>query len=192
MKAGLWPYAFGHTRLAIIDVESGQQPMASNCGRYVIVFNGEIYNYVELRSEILVSNFSTLSDTEVIIEAFKVWGENCVEKLRGMFAFAIWDQKNQSLFLARDRFGIKPLYFHENDDGLYFSSELKGVLPFLRSVEINRSALSDYLICQLPLDNQTLVSGVCQLDAAHFGYFTPKTSLSCSRYWQVNFRVNYE
>ena len=122
--------AFGHTRLAIIDVESGQQPMASNCGRYVIVFNGEIYNYVELRSEIGLSNFSTLSDTEVIIEAFKVWGENCVEKLRGMFAFAIWDQKNQSLFLARDRFGIKPLYFHENDDGLYFSSELKGVLPF--------------------------------------------------------------
>ena len=90
-----------------------------------------------------------------------------------MFSFAVWDQEHQSLFLARDRFGIKPLYFTEQEEGFYFSSELKGLLPFLGELEVNQQVLSDYLICQLPLDNQTLITGVNQLDAAHFAHYSP-------------------
>ena len=100
---------FGHVRLTIIDLETGAQPMHSDDGRFTIIYNGEIYNYIELRAELGAESFRTHSDTEVVLRAFQRWGADCVSRLRGMFAIAIWDTVEQKLFLARDRFGIKPL-----------------------------------------------------------------------------------
>ena len=118
----------GHRRLSIIDLASGQQPMASADGCLRVVFNGEIYNFRELARELsaLGHQFRTHCDTEVILYAWRQWGEQCVERFRGMFAFALYDSEEQSLFLARDRFGIKPLFYSELADGqLVFGSELK-------------------------------------------------------------------
>ena len=126
-----------HRRLAIIDLtSSGQQPMAAPNGT-VITYNGEIYNYIELRAELAPYwNFRSTSDTEVILAAYERWGTACVDHLRGMFAFALWDGRKQELFCARDRFGIKPFYYCE-EGGLYcFASEAKALLPFVRSLLI--------------------------------------------------------
>ena len=119
---------FGHRRLSIIDVSTGQQPLFNQDRSICIVFNGEIYNFQQVRSELqaLGYAFQTHSDTEVIVQAWAAWGEDCVRKLRGMFAFAIWDTRQEKLFIARDRLGIKPLYFATLDDGQFlFGSELK-------------------------------------------------------------------
>ncbi|WP_203293112.1 asparagine synthase (glutamine-hydrolyzing) [Luteirhabdus pelagi] len=119
--------ALGHNRLAIIDLTSAaRQPFASTDGRYVLVFNGEIYNYLELRKELKAHYaFQTNSDTEVLLAAYLHWGKKCLPKLNGMFAFAIWDIKMKSLFAARDRFGVKPFYYVEKNKHLYFASEIK-------------------------------------------------------------------
>src|SRR6266850_2125584 len=118
----------GHNRLKIIDLsEAGRQPMSDPSGRYHIVFNGEIYNYLELRQE-LNHTFRTRSDTEVLLAAYEQWGEGCLDRLIGMFAFAIWDERTKKLFAARDRFGVKPFYYHEGPDGtLFFASEIKAL-----------------------------------------------------------------
>ena len=116
----------GHNRLKIIDLsDAGKQPMSDPSGRYHIVFNGEIYNYLELRQE-LNHSFHTRTDTEVLLAAYEQWGEGCLDRLIGMFAFAIWDERAKKLFAARDRFGVKPYYYHEGPDGtLFFASEIK-------------------------------------------------------------------
>lgn len=122
---------FGHRRLAIIDVATGQQPLFNEDKSVVVVFNGEIYNYAELIPELTAAGhvFSTRSDTEVIVHAWEQWGERCVERFRGMFAFALWDERQQTLFLARDRLGVKPMYYAVLDNGLLlFGSELKSLL----------------------------------------------------------------
>ncbi len=118
----------GHNRLKIIDLsDSGRQPMSDPAGRYHITFNGEIYNYLELRYE-LNHSFRTRTDTEVLLKAFEEWGESCLERLIGMFSFAIWDERTKRLFAARDRFGVKPLYYHERSDGtLILASEIKAL-----------------------------------------------------------------
>lgn len=180
----------GHVRLAILDVKSGYQPMHSTSARYSIVYNGEVYNYLELREELGRQNFTTTCDTEVILKAYERWGSDCVKKFRGMFAFAIWDDQERSLFLARDRFGIKPLYMVENKSGFYFSSELKGLLPFLERLEVNKDVLSDYFICQLPLDDQTLLSGAKQLEPGHIAKYDIVEGLKVERYWDVNYKVD--
>lgn len=119
----------GHNRLSIIDVSAASsQPMVSDDGRYVIVYNGELYNFKELKRELGEQNFTTSGDTEVVLKAFIHWGRTCVEKFNGMFAFAIWDTQNKSLFMARDHSGIKPLYYAIQDNTLIFSSEIKGIL----------------------------------------------------------------
>jgi asparagine synthase (glutamine-hydrolysing) len=118
----------GHRRLSIIDIASGQQPLFNEDGSVVVVFNGEIYNFVELIPELqsLGHTFRTRSDTEVIVHAWEQWGEACVQHFRGMFAFALWDRNQQVFFLARDRLGVKPLYYALLDDGQFvFGSELK-------------------------------------------------------------------
>ena len=123
--------ALGHRRLSIIDLATGQQPLFNEDGSVVIVFNGEIYNYQDLVPELeaLGHVFRTRSDTEVIVHAWEAWGESCVERLRGMFAFAIWDENRQTLFMARDRLGVKPMYYAALPDGqLLFGSELKSVM----------------------------------------------------------------
>ena len=110
--------ALGHRRLSIIDLsEQGNQPMYSHDGRYVIVFNGEIYNYIEIKKELSKAGavFTNQTDTEVIIEAYRYWGAKCVKRFNGMWAFALWDSAEKRLLLSRDRFGVKPLYYYKND-----------------------------------------------------------------------------
>ena len=181
----------GHVRLAIIDVESGSQPLTSMDGRYTLIFNGEIYNYIELRAE-LGGEFRTSSDTEVLLRAYQRWGSGCLDRLRGMFAIAIWDSLEKKLFLARDRFGIKPLYFANTKCGLYFASEMKALLPFLDERCVNSAALSDYFTFQFCLGEKTLVKGVWQLPAAHYSITCPGESPNPRRYWDVQYNIDYE
>ena len=141
----------GHRRLAIIDLSSdGKQPFASDDGRYQLIFNGEIYNYIELREELSSKhgwNFKTKTDTEVLLKAYLHYGEKCLHRFNGMFAFAIYDAQKQQLFLARDRVGIKPLYYTMIDSALYFASEIKSLcsIPAV-SRSVNYQALFDYLV----------------------------------------------
>ncbi len=181
----------GHVRLAIIDVESGAQPMTSEDGRYTIIFNGEVYNYIELRAE-LGGEFRTSSDTEVVLRGYQLWGPALLEKLRGMFAIAIWDSQEKKLFLARDRFGIKPLYWAKTSQGFYFASEAKALLPFLDQRSVNSAALSDYFTFQFCLGEKTLLDGVWQMPTAHFGYVKPGQEPQLQRYWEVQYEVDYK
>ena len=139
----------GHTRLSIIDLETGAQPMLSTDGKVVISYNGEIYNSKELRKELENKGYvfqSVSSDTEVIINGYLAWGENIVHKLNGMWAFAIYDSRNRSLFLSRDRFGEKPLYYYQKKDLFIFASELSSFECFPSfDREISKIALSKYL-----------------------------------------------
>ncbi|MBA3593207.1 MAG: asparagine synthase (glutamine-hydrolyzing) [Polaromonas sp.] len=183
---------FGHVRLSIIDLQMGAQPMHSDDGRYTIIYNGEIYNYIELRQELGEGEFRTQSDTEVVLRAFQRWGSDCLNRLRGMFAIAIWDAVEQKLFLARDRFGIKPLYWVKTSDGLYFASEIKALLPFLEHRLVNERALSDYFSFQFCLGEKTLMDGVWQFPAAHFATLSPGEPPKPMRYWEVHYRVDYD
>ncbi|MGA9589631.1 MAG: asparagine synthetase B, partial [Salegentibacter sp.] len=119
--------AIGHNRLSIIDLSpEANEPFCDNSARYYLSFNGEIYNYKELREELRLSyNFKTASDTEVLLAAFLKWGKDCLQKFNGMFAFAIWDSAEKKLFAARDRFVVKPFYYSEANGNLYFCSEIK-------------------------------------------------------------------
>jgi asparagine synthase (glutamine-hydrolysing) len=168
---GVWVDAergvgFGHQRLAIIDIDGGRQPMTDGHGRW-ITYNGEIYNYLELRDEIGRDAFRTTSDTEVILRAYDAWGLDAVRRLRGMFAFALWDERNQQLVCARDAFGIKPFVYARVGDALYFSSEAKALLPFLPSIATDHDALKDYLTFQFCLGGRTLFEGVSELRPGH-------------------------
>lgn len=183
---------FGHVRLSIIDLETGAQPMQSDDGRFTIIYNGEIYNYIELRKELGEESFRTHSDTEVVLRAFQRWGSGCVTRLRGMFAIAIWDAAEQKLFLARDRFGIKPLYWAKTSVGLYFASEVKALLPFLDRRQVNGAALSDYFTFQFCLGEKTLMESVSQMPAAHFATLSPGQQPKQIRYWEVHYDVDYD
>lgn len=183
---------FGHVRLSIIDLEAGSQPMHSVDGRYTIVYNGEIYNYIELRTELGEETFRTQSDTEVVLRAFARWGTDCLKRLRGMFALAIWDAVEQRLFMARDRFGIKPFYWAETRDGLYFASEMKGLLPFLQERRVNGAALSEYFAFQFCLGEKTLMDGVWQMPAAHYVVISPGQTPQPVRYWEVHYDIDFD
>jgi len=179
-----------HVRLSIIDLSSGAQPMHSDRGN-VITYNGEIYNYIELRKELGEHLFRTTSDTEVILRAYEKWGERCVERLRGMFAFAIWDAGRGQLFIARDRFGIKPFYYAVADGAFYFASEIKGLVPVLPRVETDLAALHEYFSFQFCLGEKTLFAGVRQLRPAHCGYVRADLSLALRQYWEVHYDLDW-
>ncbi|MBK9270422.1 MAG: asparagine synthase (glutamine-hydrolyzing) [Saprospiraceae bacterium] len=182
-----------HRRLSIIDTSAtGNQPMVFDNGQTVIIYNGELYNYLELKDE-LKSHFPfrTQSDTEVIVAAYRHWGEACLQRFRGMFAFAIWSAEKQELFLARDRFGIKPLYFLETEEAIYFGSECKALLPFVEKVEIDREGLKDYLAFQFCLDGKTLFKNIRELLPAHQMTIRPD-SVELKRYWEVNYHPDFE
>jgi asparagine synthase (glutamine-hydrolysing) len=181
---------FAHRRLAIIDLESGDQPMTDGAGSWV-THNGEIYNYIELRGLLGKDRFTTSSDTEVILRAYREWGEGCLDRLRGMFSFALWDEETQTLFAARDRFGIKPFYYAVIDGVLYFASEVKALLPFLPKVETDLAGLADYLTFQFPLAGKTLFAGVQELLPGHFLRVRNGT-VETKRYWEVYFEPDFD
>jgi asparagine synthase (glutamine-hydrolysing) len=162
---------FGHTRLAIIDLTSaGHQPMTYAQGRYTVTYNGEIYNHLELRQELeaLGETFVSYSDTEVLLAAYKVWGEACVKRFIGPLAFAIWDNHKQQAFLARDRCGEKPLFYSFDQNSLTFASELKGLIPLLDArPALSPAAVDQYLHYQYVPEPLTLLQGVHKLAAGH-------------------------
>lgn len=188
---GVWLHpdlarGFAHRRLRVIDLDTGDQPMRDRGGNW-ITYNGEIYNYVDLRRRLGERRFRTCSDTEVVLEAYREWGEEAPTRLRGMFAFAIWDEDRETLFCARDRFGIKPFYYAIVGDALYFASEVKALLPFLPSIEIDVDGFSDYLSFQFCLGGKTLFKHVRELPPAHI-LCLRHGSVRVSRYWDIEFQ----
>ena len=165
--------ALGHTRLSILDLsESGNQPFYSTDRNYIIVFNGEIYNYIELKKELEINfncTFTTLTDTEVLLQAYIHWGENCLHKLNGMFSFAIYNIQNDTLFCARDRFGVKPFYYHLDDEKLTFASEPKAIISTLSDKpKADHQRIYDYLIFnRTDHDAQTFFEGILKLPHGH-------------------------
>lgn len=184
---------FGHRRLAIIDLSSaGHQPMMSRDGRYIIAYNGEIYNFRELRKELkeLGYRFNSNTDCEVLLYSWCEWREDSLLRFNGMFAFAIWDNRDQSLFLARDRCGIKPLYYWPGKNKVVFASEIKSIIQhpeFVTNVSI--SALHEYFSFQNIFSDLTLFEGVYILPAGHFFEFKPGKGLTGkTQYWDFNFK----
>jgi asparagine synthase (glutamine-hydrolysing) len=184
--------AFGHVRLAIIGLSDGQQPMQSDDDRFVITFNGEIYNYIELREELGSTNFHTQTDTEVILRGYQKWGTGILDKLIGMFALAIYDRKKKELFLARDQFGIKPLYWTAEKDKLVFASEQKALLPYMKELKIDQRGLSDYFSYQYTVGSKTMYAGLSQLRPGHYIKFVLGTTPIEIKYWDVDYNIDYE
>lgn len=179
----------GFRRLSIIDLSDGSQPMYNEDGSVVIVFNGEIYNFMDLRDELIAKGhiFKTHCDTEVIIHGYEEWGKKIAEKLRGMFAFVIWDKKTNVLYGARDPFGIKPFYYTKVKSGLIFGSEIKSFLehPDFKP-EVNENALRPYLTFQYSSLEETFFKGVFKLPPAH--YFTYSAGkMEKTRYFDFDF-----
>ncbi len=184
-----------HRRLSIIDLSNGRQPLFNEDKSVVVVYNGEIYNFRELEKELREAGhvFRTRCDTEVIVHAWEEWGEACVERFRGMFAFALWDRTRETLFLARDRIGIKPLHYAALPDGLVlFSSELKALVlhPALRK-DIDPCAVEEYLALGYIPDPRTVFKNVHKLPAGHVLLARRGRPLGVPRkYWDVSFRPN--
>ncbi len=160
----------GHRRLSIIDIEGGHQPMFNEDDSLCIVFNGEIYNFSDLHEQLVSRghNFGTRSDTETIVHAYEEWGENCVEHLRGMFAFAVWDRRKKKLFLARDRFGIKPLFYAQWGERFYFASEMKAILADPKVArDMDEEALASYFSLSYIPAPMTIFKGIRKLLPGH-------------------------
>ena len=190
--AGLFiegPVGIAHRRLSIVDLALGHQPMPNEDGSLQIVFNGEIYNHTDHRLELEARGhvFATHSDTESILHLYEEHGKHCVDHLRGMFAFAIWNRRSKELFIARDRLGIKPLYYvHTADGSLFFASEIKALLVAgaLRP-ELNHAALPDYLANHATSDDTTLFAGVKRLLPGH-KLLWQDGKVKIERYWDAH------
>ena len=192
---GTWQHprgvvGFAHRRLSIIDLTTGQQPMTDGAGNW-ITYNGEIYNYLELRQELGREHFVTSSDTEVILRAYRQWGDECVNHFRGMFAFVLWDEARQTLVCARDRFGIKPLYYTVVDGVLFLASEVKALLPFMPRVETDLDGFKDYLTFQFCLAGKTLFKGVSELLPGHL-LLVRNGRIETRRYWEVYYQPDFD
>ncbi|WP_425063611.1 asparagine synthase (glutamine-hydrolyzing) [Pyruvatibacter mobilis] len=181
-----------HRRLSIIDLtDHAAQPMHSGNG-VSIAYNGETYNYLELR-EAIGSNweFTSKSDTEAVLASYEMFGTDCVSHMRGMFAFAIWDEKAQKLFCARDRFGIKPFYYTVVDGVFYCASEAKALLPFLPDIETDKAAFAEYLTFQYTIGEQTLFKGIKQLMPGH-ALSVQNGEVKVWRYWDVHYDIDFD
>lgn len=180
---------FGFRRLSIIDIDSGHQPLSDENERYWIIFNGEIYNYIELRKELSDKGyeFVTESDTEVILALYSDCKEQAVGKLRGMFAFLIWDKEEQILFGARDHFGIKPFFFSEQGDTTYFASEKKSILLAIDG-RMDPKALQHYLSFQYVPEPDTMTSNVKKLEPGHYFTKKPGSKMVIRSYWKPQFQ----
>lgn len=183
--------ALGHRRLSIIDLsEAAHQPMPNETKSIWIVYNGEIYNFQEIRRDLEKEGhtFKSNSDTEVILHAYERWDIDCLKKFRGMFAFAIWDSKRKRLFMARDRLGKKPLVYYYKDRCLIFASEIKAILEEQKiKREINISALHHYLTYQYIPSPETIFLGIQKLPPAHYLTFDSKEGLKIYRYWKLDY-----
>lgn len=179
--------SFGHNRLSIIDLsKAGHQPMQSENGRYTIVFNGEIYNFRELKKEFQGTYpFRSGSDTEVILALFEKYGYETPEKLNGIFAFAIWDDQKQEVFLARDHIGVKPLYYYFDGTRFIFSSEIKALLEHDIPRILNTEAFEHYMRIQYIPEPLTIFKGISKLPPAHYAVFREK-KLKLTKYWNVS------
>src|SRR5215475_4050882 len=178
---------FSFSRLSIIDAAGGHQPMSNEDGSVWVVFNGEIYNFPELRSSLIQSghHFKTRSDTETLLKAWEEYGEDCVHHLRGMFAFAVWDARSRLLFAARDRLGIKPFYYYLDQEQFAFASEIKSLLEIPAiPVEVDTAALADYLRHGYTLTPHTLFRDVRKLPPGH-SITVQRKGITIRRYWEV-------
>ena len=185
----------GHRRLSIIDPAHGQQPMTSQEGRYTVVFNGAIYNYLELRRDLISAGHPIVSysDTEVILYAYAQWKEDCVKYFNGMFAFALWDRVEKKLFCARDRVGIKPFYFYHEQDRFVFASEIKAILASGEyKKNVNYEALQDYITFQFCLNGKTLFKNIHALLPGHTLTITFDSSIHLKekKYWDIPYALD--
>lgn len=188
--------ALGHARLSIIDTtELANQPFTDESGRYIIVFNGEIFNFLELKDDLIKQGtiFKTNSDTEVLLYLYITYGEKCLEKLNGFFAFAIFDKQNNSLFIARDRMGVKPLLYYFDGNTFIFASELKAILSFNVDKTIDRVSLFNYFQFNYIPSNNSIFTKVKKLKPAHFIYLTnlnELTKIQEHRYYTIPYHPN--
>lgn len=181
--------ALGFRRLSIIDLKSGDQPIFNEDRTKAIIFNGEIYNFQELRKELEAKGhiFTTKADTEVILHGYEEYGTDIVKKLRGMFAFAIWDREKQELFGARDHFGIKPYYYYQGNDTFMFGSEIKSFLDHPDFVkEVNPRALKPYMTFQYSAIDETFFKNVYRIPEGHY-FFVRNGELEMTQYWDAQF-----
>ncbi len=183
----------GHKRLAILDIESGHQPMTSTDKKHVMVYNGELYNYLELRIHLEAKGhvFKTRSDTEVLLSWMIKYGIEGLNALNGMFAFAIWDSQKGRLLLARDRLGIKPLYYLEQDNDLFFSSEIKSILPFVSRKEANLKTIYEFITFQNVLSNHTFFKDVHKLPPGTWSSWD-RSGKKTGFYWDISFERDYK
>lgn len=181
--------ALGQRRLSIIDIEGGKQPMFSEDGKLVIVFNGEIYNYKDLKKELKEYPFQTESDTEVLIYGYRKWGYDLPNHLRGMFSFALYDMEEKTLFCARDHFGIKPFYYYYNDGTFMFASEIKAFLDHPKfEKKFNESLIAPYLSFSFTPTTETFFEGVKRLDAGNYLIYKDG-QINIERYFDLNFPI---
>lgn len=178
--------AIGQKRLSIIDLsDAARQPIFDPSGRYCIIYNGEVYNFQEVKARLGGYHFQSNSDTDVILAAYMEWGPSCVEQFNGMYAFAIWDQEREELFLARDRMGIKPLYYYINKNTLVFASEIRALLASnVVPRKLNREALQEYLQYYSVNAPRTLIQDVHMLKAGHWALWR-KGEWQCESYWSL-------
>ncbi len=180
-------------RLSIIDIQTGHQPLSNEDGSVWIVFNGEIYNHADLRKDLESRGhrYRTRSDTETIVHLYEEYGRQCVQHLRGMFAFAIWDRSRRCLFLARDRLGIKPLYYRYQDGALLFGSEVKTILAYPGvKPEFNRGTLAEYLASGYIAGEESMYAGIRKLMPGHILTLDERGQLEISSYWDLNVKAD--
>lgn len=182
-----------HTRLSIIDIKNGRQPMCNENETIWVTYNGEIYNFQEVKSELLLKGhrFSTNCDTEVIVHSYEEYGYDCVSKFNGMFAFAIWDGNDETLFLARDRIGIKPLYYTISEGVFAFASEIKALLkhPQIKT-EANINSIPEYFFCTTLLEDKTMFKDIYSIPPGYYIVFKDKNKL-LKQYWDVPIKDAY-
>lgn len=188
--------SFGHRRLSIIDLsECSNQPMRNYNNKYSIVFNGEIYNYKEIRRELcdLGYIFKTDGDTEVLLNAYEAYGVKALDKFIGMFAFVLYDIANKEFFIARDRLGVKPLYYTMNEDGMSFSSEIKSILSLDSAKRtVNLRAVSSYFSYRYPIKNETFFEGIDVFPSAHWMKIDSNGNKKIEKYWDFNDKISLQ
>ena len=183
----------GHTRLSIIDINKSKQPMVDENSKNVLIFNGEIYNFKELKNELkqLGYKFKTDGDTEVILKSYKEWGTECLKRFEGMFVFVIWDNKKNELIVARDRMGEKPLfYYYSRENGLIFASEIKAFLAvkeIKQKLKLNEGSLNQYLSLNYLINNQTFFKDVYSLEPASYLIINKNNikNIKSIKYWNL-------